>query len=142
LYSDWNPFCGIQKIGTIFKDSNLPPREENMKVSKTIASIWRGGQIGLNQSALIEFGLGNFDYVVLHYDKDIEMVFLEFTNSDKPGAIKIKKRNTGAWFSAKYFLRAHNILNDKTTGKYALEYSPKYKMYVFNPDNPLVATPR
>jgi hypothetical protein len=96
-------------------------------------SIWSRGQIGLNQGAVHRYQLSSFNFVVLYYDKDANMIGMKFTNNDTDeGATKITKRkNSGISFSSSAFLNYYGIDYNKTT-KYDLEYDKENDLYVFN----------
>lgn len=77
-------------------------------------SIRRSNQIGLNAAAVKEFHLQDSDFVQLYYDRDLQIVGIKPVSSEsEAGAIKIRKRATGADIAAKSFLDCYKIAREE-----------------------------
>jgi len=95
-------------------------------------SIWKRGQIGLSQGAVERFKLNEYKYVVLHYDKDNQLIGLKFTNDEKEeGIAKLNVKANGAIFSAKAFLDFYDI-DYQDTKQYNIKYDEENGFYVFD----------
>lgn len=84
-------------------------------------SIRRSHQIGFNAAAVKEFRLKDSDFVQLYYDRETQIVGIKpVTSEGEAGAIKLRKRTTGADVAAKSFLdfyriaREENVIVDAT----------------------------
>lgn len=104
----------------------------NLRMGEPKISIWSRGQIGFNSSAIIKYNLNDFDYAVIFFDKETNMVGIMLTNDKKePGAMKLVKRKSGGFsFSAQAFLNFYNIDHSKTK-KYDLKYDESENLYTF-----------
>lgn len=79
------------------------------------ASVWKGGQIGLNQGAVEKFGLSGNAFVLMYYDKETRRIGLKFTdNGEEEGAIKMNVTNNASVISAKSFLDCYDVNHDET----------------------------
>jgi len=80
---------------------------------KPKASIWKRGQIGLNNDALKEFGIKKAEkpwYVICFYDSETKKIHFQFTqDSNEEDIVKISFRTGGATLSVKSFLEFFNI---------------------------------
>jgi len=98
------------------------------------AAIWSSGQIGFNQGAVKEFNLSKYNYAILYYDRDSNIIGVEFTNDEKAeGAHKLigRKGSTGTSFSAIAFLKNYKIDFGETI-QYDLTYDKENGLYVFD----------
>ncbi|MDQ7838502.1 MAG: hypothetical protein RDU59_08420 [Thermodesulfobacteriota bacterium] len=113
------------------------PFERFTEIRKRIdtpkAAIWSRGQIAFNQSAVEEYNINNYKYVVLFYDIDTTRVGFVFTNDEKSkGAMKLVIRKAaGASFSARAFLKNYKI-DFKETQRYDLTYDEQSKLHVID----------
>ena len=82
---------------------------------KPKVSIRARGQMGFNNGAVLRFGLGNYEYVILYYSKDNNRIAIEPTNdANEEGAIKLVKKTGNYFFSGKAFLDFYDIKYGKT----------------------------
>lgn len=97
------------------------------------ASIWSRGQIGINHSAVVEYGIDSFRYAVLYYDEESNLIGIEFTeNKNAEGAVKLVfRKSSGISFSARAFLKTFKI-DYSETRRYEFEYDKANKLYVIN----------
>lgn len=96
----------------------------------SIASIWSRGQMGINKGAVKEFGLGDYSYVVLFFDKDATRIGIKFTHDRREeGALSLTHGQNGAIISVKAFLDFCHILYSKSK-RYALTYDEESELYV------------
>lgn len=86
------------------------------KSFKPKATITTGGVISLNEGAKKGLDIDNYIYCILYYDDDGKQVGIQLTNDqNEEGAIKIRKRKTGADIGAKSFLTRFKIDVQTTT---------------------------
>lgn len=75
------------------------------KVNESVVSIWKCGQIGFNKAAIKEFGIDEYPYAILYYNKEEDCIGIELTRKMGDGAIRILgKGQIGIRISAKSFL--------------------------------------
>lgn len=97
-------------------------------------SIWTRGQIGFNQGAVERYGISNYEYAVLYYDREHKQIGISFTNDpNEEGINKIVKGKTGAFLSAKSFLDYYNVDRSENK-KYDIVYDETNKLYVIQLD--------
>ncbi len=78
--------------------------------------IRKGGQIGLNISALKKFKLDNYKYVVFFINEDDMKIGIKPINSEmEEGACKLRISKSGVSVSAKNFINTYNLENIKKT---------------------------
>ena len=79
-------------------------------------SINNKGIIRFNDGAKQEYKLDNFEFAVMHYNKEHLIIFIEPTNDKtKEGAIRIVKgKKYGASLAARNFFHHYRILINKT----------------------------
>jgi len=99
------------------------------------ASIRRHGQIGLNQGAVERFGLADYSYVLLGYDRARQLVAIKLLEQEEKGAKKIALKQGSASISAKSFLDFFGI-NYKKTASYDVERDDQSDCLVFHPGIP------
>jgi hypothetical protein len=94
-------------------------------------SIWsKGGQMGLNQGAIVKYNLDNYRYAILFFDREIKRIGIKFTNEEnEEGVINFKTRKTGGVIPAKSFLDFFGI-DYSETRKYDLIFDEKSKLYI------------
>ena len=90
-------------------------------------SIRSNGQIGFNQGAIERFGLNNYKFAVLFYDRDQKIIGIKLTNQDEDGACTLQVRKSNAAISAKAFLDYFDI-NYSKTKRYDAKYDEQEKM--------------
>jgi len=96
-------------------------------------SIWGKGQLGFNQGAVGKYGLENFEYAILFYDKENHKIGVRFTKEKEEGATKLIKRpGSGLSFSAKAFLDFYAIDYLSKTIKYNIHYDKENKLYILD----------
>lgn len=79
------------------------------------ASVRSNGQIGFNQGAVKRYGLEQWQYVVLFYDKDTRRIGIRLTKDEKEeGVARLVCKGGNAAVSARSFLYYYNIPHDKT----------------------------
>ncbi len=101
---------------------------------KPRVSIWKGGQIGLNQGAVEKFDLINKCYVIMFYDRETRKIGLKFVeNGEEEGAAKMNVRNNAAIIAAKSFLTCYDI-NHKETDKYDIYIDEQTGYYIIDLD--------
>jgi len=79
-------------------------------------TIRRTGQIGFNAGAKNSYNIGDYEFVVLYFDREKRAVGLELTNEQVPGAITRKKS------AANTYVRAKNFCD-----RYQMDYSESRK---------------
>ncbi len=94
-------------------------------------SINNKGVIGFNDGSKREYKLANFEFAVMHYNKEHLIIFIEPTNDKtKEGAIRIRKgKKHGAFLAAKNFFLYYRNAPNKTT-IYKPYFSDKKKMII------------
>jgi len=99
------------------------------------ASIWKRGQIGLNNDVLKKFKIKKDKknwYVICFYSRERHLIGFQFTqDSSKKGIIKISFRPGGATLSVKSFLDYYSIDRSENR-RYDITYEKKLKMYVID----------
>lgn len=79
-------------------------------------SISERGMISFNQGARHKFNMDRFGYCILYYDEEENWIGVELTDDkEAEGAIRLRKRATGADLGAKSFLFYFDIVPDKTS---------------------------
>lgn len=81
--------------------------------SKNIVSIRKNGQIAFNSKAVQSFGVKNSRFAYLYFDKDKEVIGIEFSGTKGRGARKITMLGGTALISGSAFLKHFNIDIDK-----------------------------
>ena len=76
---------------------------ESGRSYKAKLSIRSNGQIGLNQGAYNRFNLGDYNYVVLFYDKDDNKIGLRFLHEMEEHALKYRNKHENISISARSF---------------------------------------
>ena len=77
-----------------------------------MASVRKGGKIGLNQGTTKRYNLSDYQFVLLFYDKEDQKIGIDFTNDpNEAGAIKLKlnQSETAVSISAKAFFDFYQI---------------------------------
>lgn len=94
-------------------------------------SINTSGIIGVNRGCINRFGLEDYDYAILYYDKKKRRIGIRLTNNEKEeGARKFRKRKgQGADVSARSFLSYYGIDRSKTR-RYNVEWEKENKMMI------------
>lgn len=77
--------------------------------TKNIVSIRKNGQIAFNSKAVQSFNVRNFKYAFLYFDKDREVIGIEFNSAKGRGARKITMLGGTALISGSAFLKHFNI---------------------------------
>lgn len=73
-------------------------------------SISPTGMISFSDGAKRRFGLKDYDFCILYYDKDSKKIGIELTKEEHAdGAINLRKRTTGAYIAAKSFVDFFNL---------------------------------
>lgn len=79
-------------------------------------SISPRGMLNFTDGARKRYNLDSYDFCVLYYDKDAQIIGVELTGDEQAeGAIKIRKRLTGADLGIKNFLDFFGIVPKKTS---------------------------
>ena len=79
-------------------------------------SISPRGMLNFTDGARKRYHLDEYDFCVLYYDKDAQIIGVELTKDEQAeGAIKIRKRITGADLGIKNFLDYFGIVPKKTS---------------------------
>jgi hypothetical protein len=89
--------------------------------TKNIVSIRKNGQIAFNSKAVQSFNVRGHKFAFLYYDKDNEIIGIEFSNNKGRGARKITMLGGTALISGSAFLKHFNINIDK-----AKKFEPTY----------------
>lgn len=101
------------------------------RIAAPLASIWQRGQIGLNKSAVERFGLRQYRYVVLFFDKATASIGLRFSNKKgEAGAKRVTHGPTSSIVSAQSFLHFHGV-EDCKTRQVPVRYDTDHDLYVF-----------
>jgi len=103
---------------------------ETARSYKPKASIRANGTIGFNSGAVAKFNLRSYNYVLLFYDKDTNLVGVKPTKTEEEGAHRINRGKTGAWISCRRFFDYFGIATDGTK-RYDARWDDKEKMIVF-----------
>ncbi|MEI7636857.1 MAG: hypothetical protein WCJ37_06085 [Syntrophus sp. (in: bacteria)] len=83
---------------------------------KPRVSIRARGQMGFNNGAVLRFELDKYEYVILYYSKEKNLIAIEPTNNaNEDGAIKLVKKTGNYFFSGKSFLDYYSIEYGKKT---------------------------
>lgn len=100
-------------------------------------TIRRNGQLGFNEGAKNQFGIGEWTHAVLFFDNEKRAVGLMLTNDAKEaGAIKITNTKQNTFIPAKAFLDRYGVSYVESQ-RYCLE--KHHEMLVFELDEPLRA---
>jgi hypothetical protein len=103
---------------------------ETARSYRAKVSIRSNGTVGLNGGAVNKFGLEQYDWAVLFFDKQSNLVGIKPTKSEKEeGAHRINKGKTGAWIAARRFLDYYEIGIVKTK-RFDAAWDEKEKMIV------------
>ena len=78
------------------------------------ASFRKNGQIGFSQGAVKRFRIGEYKYCGLYFDKEEEMIGLEFKNEDDGMVASVFNKRNNCYIAAKTFLDYYNIDYGKT----------------------------
>ncbi|MCG2815236.1 MAG: hypothetical protein L6425_04800 [Candidatus Aminicenantes bacterium] len=98
------------------------------------ASIWKGGQIYLNNTLLNTFNLSSTAFVHLFYDKDKSRIgFRPGSKSAEPGAIKLLVRSGGGLLFARGFLNHFGIKYSQAQ-RFDAHYNEKENLYILEPE--------
>lgn len=94
-------------------------------------SINKSGIIGVNRGCMNRFGLQDYNYAILYYDKKGHRIGIRLINNEKEqGARKFRKRGgQGAEVSARSFLSYYGIDRSKTR-RYSVEWDGENTMMV------------
>ncbi len=76
----------------------------------------RTGQIGFNSGAINRFKVNNYKYVILYFDPSERVVGMQLVMSEEPGSIRISKKQSNTYVTAKNFL-----------DKYGVDYSHSHR---------------
>lgn len=105
------------------------------EVGKSFAarvSISVRGMVSFNEGARHKFKLDEYEYCVLYYDKEENLVGVELTkDKTSEGAIKLRKRVTGADVGAKSFLHYFDIVPETTT-MYEIDAGEEYNWIIID----------
>lgn len=78
---------------------------ESGKTFKPKVSFRKGGGIGLNAGAVRKFGLKQYSFAILYYDKERRLIGIKPTKSeDEEGARRMTHGGTGATIGAQGFM--------------------------------------
>lgn len=95
-------------------------------------SLSATGVINFNHGAFKKLALHEFTICILYYDRDAHQIGIEFSQDDKAeGALKLRKRLTGADLGARKFLDFFNIRPSVLT-IYDLEPGDRPNFYVIH----------
>ncbi len=95
------------------------------------ASIRKQGQIGLSQGAVRRFGLKNWKYAILGYDREAKQVALKLTNDeDAAGVQRIVIKDGSASVSARSFLEYFDIQYRDRTRQFDVEFDSDEKLLI------------
>lgn len=67
------------------------------------------GQIGLNLGAVELYGLSSYQYAVLFFDPERNLIGIKLTNEKEDGAAKLNVRQSSAAISGKAFLNYYRV---------------------------------
>ncbi len=77
---------------------------------KPKVTIRKGGQLGLNNAVISQYGLNKFRYVILFIDKEAKKLGLKPTNDNKEdGLRKLRITKYGASIPAKNFIELYKL---------------------------------
>jgi len=114
----------VQMVFIKFKES---ARSFSPKVSLSPTGV-----LNFNFGALKRLNLDNFKICVLYYDQDENKIGIECSNDETAeGALKLRKRQTGADLGARRFLDFFNI-RPTTLTLYDVEEGDKPDFYVIH----------
>lgn len=78
-------------------------------------SISPNGMISLSDAVTRKYDVGAYQYAVLYYDPQEQLVVIQLTNDKEEGTIKLRKRTTGAYIAGASFLGNFDIKLGATT---------------------------
>lgn len=76
---------------------------------KPKVTIRKTGSLGFTAAAISKFGIDNYKYALLYYDKDAQKIGLKPTNDEEDGAHKINRAKQSTWIAARRFLDYYGI---------------------------------
>ena len=103
---------------------------ETARSYRAKVSIRSNGTVGLNGGAVNKFDLEEYDWAVLFFDKERQLIGIKPTKNEKDeGTHKINRGKTGAWVAARRFLDYYEIGTTKTK-RFDAAWDDKEKMIV------------
>jgi hypothetical protein len=103
---------------------------ETARSYRAKASIRSNGTVGLNGGAVNKFDLDQYDWAVLFFDKEHNLIGIKPTKNEKDeGTHKINKGKTGAWIAARRFLDYYEVGTAKTK-RFDATWDDKEKMII------------
>jgi hypothetical protein len=98
---EYNTGVAIVEVNSMAWQKFTEPR----KTFRPALTIWKSGQIGLNDAAVRRFALKDYAYAVLYYDGERSAIGILPTNDrSQEGAVKIVQHTSGASIAAKSFV--------------------------------------
>lgn len=98
--------------------------------NSSLLYIRKGGTIGISTYAYRGFGLSEFQSIILHFDREKNIIGLQPINTiDDSAAIPMHKRYGSVSLCAKSFLVYFKIPHNKTT-RYKLTKDPETGFFV------------
>jgi len=104
-------------------------------------TIRRTGQIGFNTGAINSYGLKDYSFVILYFDRQERAVGIQLTNEHAPGAIVLKKSDSNTYVRAKNFCDRYEIGYSKSR-KFALRKDTETGFLYFRLDEENQASDR
>jgi len=97
---------------------------------KTFLSIWKGGTLSLNAGAAELFGVDDYEFAVLYFNRKDNAIGIRLTNDgDEDGAVKLHHGSTGATIRARSFIDFYG-LQDCVSGKYPLRRDEQEQLLI------------
>jgi hypothetical protein len=78
-------------------------------------SLNQRGLISISDGGVRRYGLEKYDYAVLYYDEIDKIVVIEPVTAKIEGAMKLRKRDTGAYIAAQSYVGRFQIELPRTT---------------------------
>ena len=78
-------------------------------------SLSTGGLISISEAATKKYSVEAYEYAILYYDPESNLVVIQLTGEKEAGTIKIRQRTTGAYIAAASFLGNFEIKLGATT---------------------------
>lgn len=94
--------------------------EVDSSFSAKVTVRQKTGQIGFNSGAINRFKIDNFSYSILYFDPTYRVVGIQLVDAEQPGAIKISKKSSNTYITAKNFLDKYGI-NYENSHRHDLE---------------------
>lgn len=102
----------------------------------TKISIWKQGVMHVSKGTMNFFALAGLDYCVLHYDRTLSRIGLQFSGTACAGSVRLSYRDAGAVIPAKTFFDYYSIKYNPSR-QYTLELDAESGLLVIDLTAPI-----